>query len=77
MGVLLSTKDFGYMHTPYFEVSRPRKVLPVLVEGDCHDSVRGIERLLYTVTMVNVNVNVEHPLMIPNKKYKTFMYACT
>lgn len=58
----------SHTHTHYLEVPRPRKVLPVLVEGDRHDSVCGIERLFYTVAMVNVNVNVEHPLMIPKQK---------
>lgn len=35
------------------------------MEGDCHDPVGGVERLLHAVTMVNINVNVQNPLVVP------------
>ena len=37
------------------------------MEGDSHDSIRGVERLLYPVAMVNVYVNIEHSLVVPGK----------
>lgn len=46
------------------EVSRAREVLPILVKGNGHDSVSGVESLLYTITMVHVYVNVQHPLVV-------------
>ena len=47
------------------EVPSSRKVLSVLVERDSHNSVRGIEGLLHSITMVNINVNVQHTLVVP------------
>lgn len=35
-----------------------------LVEGDCHDSIRGVEGLFYTVTVMHVNVNVQDALVV-------------
>ena len=32
------------------------------MEGDSHDPVRGVERLLHTVPVVDVNVDVQDPL---------------
>ena len=49
----------------YLEVPSPREVLAVLVEGDCHDTICGVECLLHSVAMVNVYVNVQHSLVIP------------
>ena len=51
----------------YSEVSGPGEILSVLVEGHRHDSVCGVEGLLYPVAMVNVNVNVQHPLVVPER----------
>ena len=48
----------------YLEVSGPREVLPVLVEGHCHHTVGRVECLLYSVAMVNVYVNIQHTLMV-------------
>jgi hypothetical protein len=33
------------------------------VEGDGHDAVRGVERFFHTVTMVNIDINVENALL--------------
>ena len=35
-----------------------------LVEGDRHDPVRGQERLLHPVSMVDVYVDIQHPCMV-------------
>lgn len=40
------------------QVSSARKVFPILVERHSHDPVCGVEGLLYSITMVDVNVNV-------------------
>ncbi len=42
----------------YLEVPRAWEVLSVLVEGDGHDTVGGVEGLLHSVSMVNVNVHI-------------------
>ena len=51
----------------HLEIPCPGKVLPVLVERDGHDPISGVECLLHSVTMVNINVNVENSLMIPGE----------
>ena len=51
--------NFGYL-----EVSSPREILPILVEGDCHHPVSRVERFLYSIAMVNVYVNIQHTLMV-------------
>ena len=40
------------------EVSSAGEVFPILVKGDGHDTVRGIEGLLHTVPVMDVYVNV-------------------
>ena len=39
-----------------------RKEVSVLVERYRHDAVCGIEGLLHTITMMNVNVNIQDPV---------------
>lgn len=48
----------------YSEIPSAGKVLSVLVEGHSHYPVCCVERLLYPVTMVNVNVYVQHSLVV-------------
>lgn len=50
------------------EVSGSREVLPVFMEGHRHDPVCGVEGLLHSVPMVDVNVYVQHPLVVPGRK---------
>lgn len=38
------------------------EILAVLVKRNGHDPISGVERLLDTITMVNVNINVEDTL---------------
>lgn len=47
------------------QVSGARKVLAVLVEGDGHDAVSGVERLLHAVAVMDVDVDVQHALVVP------------
>jgi len=35
------------------------------VEGGGHDAVGGVEGLFHAVPVVNVNVNVQHALVVP------------
>lgn len=37
------------------------KVVAIFVEGHGHDAVGQVEGLLYTVAVVNVDINVENP----------------
>ena len=46
------------------EVAGAGEVFSVLVEADSHHSVRGVERLLDPVTVVNVDIDVEHSLVV-------------
>jgi hypothetical protein len=48
---------------PHF--AGPWEKLSVLVKAGGHDSIRRVKRLLDPVSMVDVNVNVEHSLVIP------------
>lgn len=49
---------------PYPQVSSAGEVLAVLVERHGHDAVRGVEGLLHAVSVVDVNVNVQNPLVV-------------
>ena len=42
-----------------------KEVVAIFMEGDSHNSVSEIESLLYTITMMNVYVNVQHTWMVP------------
>ncbi|KAF3844660.1 hypothetical protein F7725_007823, partial [Dissostichus mawsoni] len=44
-------------------VACAREVLSVLVEGHRHDTVCGVESLLHTVSMMDVNVDVQNSLV--------------
>lgn len=42
-----------------------KKVVSVFVEGHSHDAVRQVEGLLHAVAVVNVDVDVENPGVVP------------
>lgn len=42
-----------------------REVLSKLVETTCHNAVGGVERLLDTIPVMAVNVDVEHARVYP------------
>lgn len=52
----------------HFDVPRPRKVIPKLVETARHDPVRRIERLFYAIAVVDINVDIEDPWMMAGEK---------
>jgi len=46
------------------QVSRPWKELAMLMERDGHDTVCCVKGLFYSIPVVDINVNVEDPLMV-------------
>lgn len=40
------------------------EVVSVFVEGHGHDSISEVERFLYSVAMMNVNINVQHSRVV-------------
>ena len=53
----------------FIHVARSREEgIAVFVKGDCHDPIGQVERLLYPITMVNVNIDVEDSWMISEMK---------
>lgn len=40
------------------------------MEGHCHDPVSEVEGFLDPITMMNVNINVEHPRVVPGVRAK-------
>ena len=55
----------SYSHTCARE-----EVVSILVEGHCHDPVSEVEGFLNPVTVVDVNINVEHPRVVPGGRAK-------
>ena len=54
-----------HMHMHMYVTCAGEEEVAVLVEGDSHHSVCEIEGLLDTVTMVNINVNIQHSRVVP------------
>lgn len=60
-----------YLSNPfkaYPQVARAWKVLSILVKGNCHNTVCGVESLLYTIPMMDVNVYVQNSLVVSGKR---------
>lgn len=55
MSLKISEGKFKPTHP---QVSSAREVFPILVKGDSHNSVCGVEGLLHSITVMDVNVNV-------------------
>jgi hypothetical protein len=49
------------------KLTSTREVFAVLVERHGHNSIGGIERFLNTITVVDVNVDVQNPLLEPEE----------
>ena len=41
------------------------EVVAIFMEGDGHDAVSEVERLLDTIAVVNVDVDVQHTRVVP------------
>jgi hypothetical protein len=51
----------------HLDVSRPRKVIPKLMETARHDPIRRIERLFHAVAVMDVDVDVENSWMMAGR----------
>ena len=54
-----------HTHVTNLQISCSREVFPILVKGDRHDAISGVECFFHSVAMVNINVNVQHSLVVP------------
>ena len=59
------------------EVASAGEVVSVFVEGESHDSVCRVESLLHAVAMVNINVNIQHSLVVPGKHHQIIITILT
>lgn len=62
--------EVGLLNT-HPELSCSRKELTIFMEAARHDTVGGIKRFLHTITMMYINIDVQHPLMISVHDPKT------
>ena len=53
------------IQTAYPEIACAGEVVTVLVEGQSHNAVCGVEGLLHAVAVVDVNVDVQHTPVRP------------
>ena len=42
-----------------------KEEVPIFVEGDSHDTISEVESFLYSISMMNVYVNVEDTRIVP------------
>jgi len=47
----------------YRKISCPREEISKLMERECHHSRRSIKCFFYSITMVNINIDIKHSLM--------------
>jgi hypothetical protein len=47
------------------KITGSREELSILVEADCEHAVSCVKCLFYAVSVMNVNIDVENPLVIP------------
>ena len=43
------------------------------MEGDCHDTVSEVECFLYSVAMVNININIQNTRVVSEEERKDGM----
>lgn len=53
---------------PEFPCSREE--LTVLVKADRHDPVRGVERFFHAVAVVNIDIDIQHAIVISNAAFR-------
>lgn len=63
----------GVKRRTYPQVAGAGEVFSVLMEGNCHDSVGGVERLLHAVPVMDVDVYVENSLVVPADRQTPFV----
>jgi small-conductance mechanosensitive channel len=55
---------FAWANSDVTEFPGPREVLAIFVERNGHHTVGGIERFFHTITVMNVNIDIEHSLLV-------------
>ena len=55
---------FALRHTNISNVTGTREEFAKLVEGNAHHSIGGVERFFDTITMMDIDINVEHTRMV-------------
>lgn len=55
------------------QISGPREEFAIFMEADGENAIGGIESLFDTVTVVNIDINVENSLVI-SQKFKNAKY---
>lgn len=55
---------FSFTLTHVLQIARAREEVTIPVEADGHHAVRHVEGLLDAIAMMNVDVDVEHALVI-------------
>lgn len=58
----------------YPEVSSAREILSIFVERYSHDTVSGVESLLNTISMMDINIYVQNSLVVPGNVEKHILY---
>lgn len=46
----------------YLDISCPGEEVSILVERHCHNAIGGKEGLLYTISVMDINVHVQHTI---------------
>lgn len=62
---------------PYPNFSRAREIFAVLMEADSHNPVSGVERFLHPITMMYVDVDVQHAVVISVCMYLVSVVLCS
>ncbi len=62
------------MKVSYSEITSSREVLAILVERHGHDSVCGVEGFLYAITMMDININIQHPLVVSTNTIQCYSH---
>lgn len=58
---------FARTDTDVAKFASTGEVLAIFVERDSHDTISRVESFLHTIAMVNINVDVEDPLLESQK----------
>lgn len=54
------TQRITFLAPTHLDIPRPREIIPKLVKTTGHDPVRGVERLLDAIAVVDIDIDVEH-----------------
>lgn len=68
--VMVRAEEYEGDRHSYSHTCAREEVVSILVERYCHDSVSEVEGFLNPIAMVDVNINVEHPRVVPRVRAK-------